>query len=163
MRNKQHWFEWPWERSISEHFQLCCIVLTKGMRWLTLRTLHTVTFELRVQPTLIKCCWFACCLKKWFKADSKLAERQRDITFFFFFLQLFGCNVTSVQFWMKGIHDSTPERCSHKPEESAVLFCSAPLPPYSCWLTKWQQGRIYPSLQMTHCGFLGIKAWPERG
>lgn len=95
--------------------------------------------------------------KKWFEAFSKVAERQSNLIF----LPLFGCNVTSVQFGMKRIRDSTPERCSHKPEESTVLFCSAPLPPYSCWLTKWQQGRIYPSLQMTHCGFLGSKAWPK--
>lgn len=72
-----------------------------------------------------------------------------------------GCNVASVQFGVKRICDSTPKLCSHKPEESTVLFCSAPLPPYSCWLTEWQQGRIYPRLQMTHCGFLGSKVWPK--
>lgn len=43
-----------------------------------------------------------------------------------------GCNVASVQSGVKKICDSTPKLCSHKPEESTVLFCSAPLPPYSC-------------------------------
>lgn len=68
--------------------------------------------------------------KKWFEAFSMLAERQSNL--FFSVLPLFGCNVTSVQFGMKRIRDSTPVRCSHKPEESTVLFCFAPLPPYSC-------------------------------
>lgn len=49
--------------------------------------------------------------------------------------------------------EHTSNFCTRKSEESTAPACLVPLPPYSCWVTKQQQGRIFPTLQKNSLWF----------